>query len=57
MQLTLWTNRKVILMNYVEGVTIYPSYTPFAVGKVTKQLELYIINEIVPPPQVDMKLR
>ena len=43
-------------MNSGEGGTIYLNYVPFKIYKLMKTPELYILNVIVPSPQVYVKL-
>ena len=53
--ITYFTNKKAYLFNAGRGGTQYPNLTPFFVDEIMRHIGIYILNDLSPSPQVEMK--
>ena len=52
---TLFTNKKVYLLNSGKGGTQYPKCTPLSVDEIMRHIGIYMLNGIFPSTQVETK--
>ena len=55
--LTTWTNKTKILMNADKGGSVNPKCQPFSVDEMVHHICIYVLHELTPSPQIEMKLQ